>query len=295
MPATPQSRETFGFLLGLAGMVLFAGTLPATRLAVGSIDPFFLTAARATIAGCMGLATLALTRRKLPTRARWRELAATALCTIIGFPVLMALAMVTVPASHGGVVLGILPLATAAAAALVAHERPSPGFWLASAAGTAIVIVFVLSRGGGGLSAGDLFLIGTVIAGGFGYALSGRLSMRMPGWEVISWQVALFLPLSALAAFLLWPANLAQVPWPAWAGFAYVALVSQFLSFFVFNAAMALGGVARVSQVMLLQPFMIVALAWPVNGEPIEASTLAYAAAVVAVVLIGQRMRVERR
>jgi drug/metabolite transporter (DMT)-like permease len=290
----PRSRETFGFLLGLTGMMMFAGTLPATRLAVGSIDPLFLTAARATIAGCAGVATLALTRRKLPTRAQWRELAVTALCTIIGFPVLMALAMVTVPASHGGVVLGIVPLATAAAAALVAHERPSPGFWLASAAGTAIVIAFVLSRGGGGLSAGDLFLIGTVIAGGFGYALSGRLSRRMPGWEVISWQVALFLPLSASAAFLLWPDNLTSVPWQGWAGLAYVALVSQFLSFFVFNAAMAMGGVARIGQLMLLQPFVIVALAWPVDGEPIEPSTMAYAAAVVLVVLIAQRMRVAR-
>ena len=290
-----RSRETLGFLLGIAGMMMFAGTLPATRLAVGSIDPFFLTAARATIAGCAGVTTLLVMRRRLATFGRWREFALTGLCTIVGFPVLMALAMVTVPASHGGVVLGIVPLATAAVSTLITHERPSAGFWLTSVAGAAIVIVFVLSRGaGGGVSLGDLFLLGTVIAGGFGYALSGRLSMTLPGWEVISWQVALFLPLSALAAFLLWPDNLAHVPWPAWAGFAYVSLVSQFLSFFVFNAAMALGGVARISQVMLLQPFAIVALAWPVDGEPIEPSTMAYAAAVVLVVLIGQRMRVKR-
>jgi drug/metabolite transporter (DMT)-like permease len=290
-----RSRETLGFLLGIAGMMMFAGTLPATRLAVGSIDPFFLTAARATIAGCAGVTTLLVMRRRLATFGRWREFALTGLCTIVGFPVLMALAMVTVPASHGGVVLGIVPLATAAVSTLITHERPSAGFWLTSVAGAAIVIVFVLSRGaGGGVSLGDLFLLGTVIAGGFGYALSGRLSMTQPGWEVISWQVALFLPLSALAAFLLWPDNLAHVPWPAWAGFAYVSLVSQFLSFFVFNAAMALGGVARISQVMLLQPFAIVALAWPVDGEPIEPSTMAYAAAVVLVVLIGQRMRVKR-
>jgi drug/metabolite transporter (DMT)-like permease len=200
-----------------------------------------------------------------------------------------------VPASHGGVVLGILPLATAAAAALIAHERPSFGFWLASATGAGVVVAFVLSRGGGGgFSLGDLFLIGTVIAGGFGYTLSGRLSMTMPGWEVISWQVALFLPLSLAALILLWPANLAQVPWQAWAGLAYVGLVSQFLSFFVFNAAMALGGVARVGQVMLLQPFVIVALAWPINGEPIRFATVAFATAVVLVVLVGQRMRVKR-
>ena len=291
----PQSRETFGFLLGLAGMALFAGTLPATRVAVASLDPLFLSAARAAIAGCAGLAMLLVTRRRLPRGATWREFAITGLCTIIGFPVLMALAMVTVPASHGGVVLGILPLATAAAAALIAHERPSLGFWLASAAGAGIVIAFVLRRGGGaGLQAGDLFLIGTVIAGGFGYTLSGRLSMRMPGWEVISWQVVLFLPLSLLAVALLWPAHIGAVPWQAWAGLAFVGLVSQFLAFFVFNAGLALGGVARVGQVMLLQPFMIVALAWPVNGEPIQFNTVAYATAVVLVVLIGQRMRVRR-
>jgi drug/metabolite transporter (DMT)-like permease len=288
------SRERVGFLLGLAGMALFAGTLPATRLAVASLDPLFLSAARAAIAGCAGLTALLLRRRPLPRPEKWRQFAVTGLCTIIGFPVLMALAMMTVPASHGGVVLGILPLATAAAAALIAHERPSPGFWLASATGAAIVIAFVLARGGGGFSAGDLFLLGTVVAGGFGYTLSGRLSMGMPGWEVISWQVVLFLPLSALAAFLLWPAHIAAVPLRAWAGLAYVGLVSQFFAFFVFNAGLALGGVARVGQVMLLQPFVIVALAWPVDGEPIEPSTMAYAAAVVAVVLIGQRMRVKR-
>lgn len=291
-----QTRETFGVALGLAGMVLFAGTLPATRLAVASIDPLFLTAIRATIAGCAGLAVLLATRRALPPKSLCRELALAGLCTIVGFPVLMALAMVSVPAAHGGVVLGIVPLATAAASALIGHERPSLGFWLASTAGAGIVVLFVL-RGGEaeGLALGDLFLIGTVIAGSFGYALSGRLSLSMPGWEVISWQVALFLPLSALAMFLLRPASLSDVPPSAWAGLAYIALVSQFFAFFVFNAGMALGGVARVGQVMLLQPFMIVALAWPVNGEPIRASTLAYAAAVVMIVLIGQRMQVKRR
>jgi len=282
----PSSHKKFGLSLGLAGMGLFAGTLPATRLAVATIDPLFLTAARASIAGCAGLALLIATRRAWPTRVQWGELAVAGLCTIVGFPVLMALAMVSVPAAHGGVVLGILPLATAAAAALIAHERPSADFWLASAAGAGIVVLFVLSRSEArSFALGDIFLVGTVIAGAVGYTLSGRLSLHMPGWEVISWEVALFLPLSVLATLALWP---------AWAGLAYVALISQFLAFFVFNAAMALGGVARVGQLMLLQPFVIVALAWPVNGEPIRAGTLFYAAAVVATVAIGQRMRVKR-
>ena len=290
-----HSREKLGVALGLAGMALFAGTLPATRLAVASIDPLFLTSARAAIAGLAGVLVLAAMRRRLPPRALWGQIALAGLCTIVGFPVLMALAMVSVPAAHGGVVLGILPLATAAASAIIGHERPSLGFWVASIAGAAIVVVFVLQDNDAGrFTAGDLFLLGTVIAGAFGYTLSGRLSEVLPGWEVISWQVALFLPASALAAVALWPEGLADVPAPAWAGLAYVSLVSQFLAFFVFNAALALGGIAHVGQVMLLQPFAIVALAAPVNGEPIRASILAYAVAVVVTVLIAQRMKVRR-
>jgi drug/metabolite transporter (DMT)-like permease len=224
-------------------------------------------------------------------------LVAAALCTIIGFPVFMALAMAHVPAAHGGVVLGIVPLATVAAAALVAGERPSIGFWVASVMGAAVVIVFVLhDQASSGFTLGDMFLLGTVVSGAFGYAISGRLSMRMPGWEVICWQVAGFLPLSLAAALAMWPwQHLDHVALPAWAGLAYVSLVSQFLAFFVFNAAMALAGVARAGQLMLLQPFVIVALAAPINDEPIRLETLGYAAAVFVVVLVGQRMRVRRR
>jgi drug/metabolite transporter (DMT)-like permease len=288
-----RSHQTLGLALGIAGVFLFGGTLPATRLAVGAIDPLFLTAARATIAGCAGLLLLVVLRRPWPPTARWGRLCIAGVCTVVGFPVLMALAMKSVPAAHGGVVLGIVPLATAAAAAAVARERPSAGFWLASAIGAAIVVAFVLRAGGAeGAGLADGYLLGTVVAGAFGYALSGELSRHMSGWEVICWQVTLFLPLAVLATILLWPADLANVPWPAWAGLAYVSLVSQLSAFFVFNAAMAMAGVARVGQLMLLQPFVIVALAWPVNGEPIELKTLAYAAAVVATVILGQRMRV---
>jgi drug/metabolite transporter (DMT)-like permease len=177
------SRESLGLALGLLGVALFGGTLPATRLAVTAIDPLFLSAARAMIAGCLGLALLILSRRKWPERIVLVELVAAGICTIIGFPVFMALAMAHVPASHGGVVLGILPLATAAAAALLARERPSLGFWLASFAGAAIVLVFVIRHSGGAdVELGDLFLLGTVISGAFGYTLSGRLrSLLTPG------------------------------------------------------------------------------------------------------------------
>jgi drug/metabolite transporter (DMT)-like permease len=289
------SQERFGLLLGLAGMCLFAGTLPATRLAVRGLDPWFLTSARAAIAGTTGLIVIVLARRRLPA-SLWLEMFAAGACTVLGFPLLAALAMVSVPAAHGGVVLGILPLATTAAASIFAHERPSRGFWLVSIVGAIIVLIFVFRRGGGGtFVAGDLFLLATVVAGSVGYTLSGRLAALMPGWEVISWQVVIFLPLAVVATLWLWPSDLADVPVTSWTGLVYVGLVSQYAAFFVFNAGLAMGGIARVGQVMLLQPFMIVALALPINGEPIRLETILFAAAVVATVLIGQRMRVARR
>lgn len=291
-----SSREKLGLTLGIAGVILFGGTLPATRLAVAAFDPLFLSATRAAIAGCIGMLLLLVLRRPVPPRALWHEFLLAGLCTIVGFPVFMALAMAHVPAAHGGVVLGILPLATAAAAALLAHERPSLGFWVASTAGAIIVLVFMVQQSGANtLQLGDLYLLGTVISGAFGYTLSGRLSRKLPGWEVISWQVALFLPLSLIATFALWPPAIGQVPPSAWTGLAYVSFISQFFAFFVFNAAMAMGGVARIGQLMLLQPFVIVALSVPVNGERFDASTLLYAAAVVTVVLVGQRMSVKLR
>jgi len=276
-------------------MCLFAGTLPATRLALLGFAPLFLTVARAALAGSVGLIVLIARRRRVPPRSLWLEMFGAAVCTVIGFTLFAALAMMTVPAAHGGVVLGILPLVTAAAATVFAHERPSPGFWLASVLGALIVVTFMLRRNGGmTFSAGDLFLLGAVLSGALGYTFSGRLATLMPGWEVISWQVVIFLPLAAAATFVLWPADIATAPISSWIGLGYVGLVSQYTAFFVFNAGLAIGGIARVGQVMLLQPFMIVALALPVNGEAIDVETILFAAAVVATVLIGQRMRVTR-
>ncbi len=291
-----DARNKLGIALGVAGVVLFAGTLPATRLAVVTLGPLFLTAARATVAGLVGAGVLLVLRRSMPPRSLWRDILFAGLCSVVGFPLFTALAMVSVPAAHGGVVLGIVPLATAAAAALVAHERPSTGFWAASLLGTAIVIAFVLHESEmQTMALGDLFLFGTVASGAFGYALSGRLSRTMPGWEVISWQVAALLPISAVISVSLWPHDVAGIAPRAWAGLAYVGLVSQYFAFFVFNAAMAMSGVARVGQLMLLQPFVILLLAALINGEPIRLTTLAFAAGVVATVLVGQRMPIRRK
>jgi drug/metabolite transporter (DMT)-like permease len=285
------SRERLGLLLGFVGMVIFGGTLPATRIAVSAIDPIAVTALRTAIAGLCSLALLIVLRRPLPPRRLWFQLVIAMLCVAILFPFLMALAVQTVDASHGGVVLGILPIATALVAVLITHERPKPLFWVASIAGAALVVAFALRQGGGALSSGDLLLFASVVVSAIGYAYSGRLTADMPGWEVISWVLVIALPISLPIATLTWPADPSHIALKPWLALLYVALFPQWIGFFAWNAGMAMGGIARVSQVQLLQPFVTFALAALFNGETITLQILLFAAAVVATVAISTRTR----
>jgi drug/metabolite transporter (DMT)-like permease len=291
MSSPALSREHLGLLLGFIGMAIFGGTLPATRIAVSAIDPLALTALRTAIAGLCSLALLLALRRPLPPRRLWAPLAIAMLCVSILFPFLMALGVRTVDASHGGVVLGILPVATALVAVLITHERPRPLFWIASIAGAALVIAFALRQGGGALSAGDLLLFAAVAVSAVGYAFSGRLTADMPGWEVISWVLVMALPVSLPAAALTMPADLSHIALKPWLAVLYVAVFSQWVGFFAWNAGMAIGGIARVSQVQLLQPFVTFALAATFNDETITPQILLFAAAVVATVAISTRTR----
>jgi drug/metabolite transporter (DMT)-like permease len=289
--STNSSRERWGLVLGFVGMVVFGGTLPATRIAVSAIDPIALTALRAAIAGLCSLALLIALRRPLPARRLWPQLVVAMLCVTVLFPFLMALAMQTVDASHGGVVLGILPIATALVAVLVTHERPNPLFWIASLVGAALVIAFALRQGGGALSAGDLLLFAAVALSAIGYAYSGRLTAEMPGWEVISWVLVIALPISLPAALLTMPSDLTHIPLQPWLALFYVAIFSQWIGFFAWNAGMAMGGIARVSQIQLLQPFVTFALAAFFNGETITPQIVLFASAVVATVAISTQTR----
>lgn len=286
-------RETLGLLLGFVGVCIFAGTLPFTRLAVEHLSPVFVTAGRAALSGILALATLLVLRKPWPDRRTLVTLALVALCLVGGFPLFTALAMVTVPASHGGVVLGILPLATAAVSTLIAGERPSPAFWLAAVAGAALVVGFALREGEGGFAVGDLFLLCAVGASALGYVLSGQLTRKgLAGWEVISWVLVVALPLTLPVALLTAPENPSAVPAWSWAGFLYVALMSQYLGFFAWNAGLARGGIARVSQVQLLQTFVTLVIAALLNRESIDPVTWLVAAAVVLLVLAARRASV---
>jgi drug/metabolite transporter (DMT)-like permease len=277
--------------LGFVAVAVFAGSLPATRLAVASLDANFVTAARAAIAGLIALPILVVGRRPPP----WRELpklSLCALCLVAGFPAFTAVALRSLPSAHGGVVLGALPLATAVVAALVDRDRPSPTFWLCSGFGAALVVGFALSRGGGSLRAADALLLVAVACAAVGYTLSAQLSRRLSAREVISWIVVLALPISAPLSLAWRPADLGAVAPAAWASLAYLGAMSMYLGFFAWNAGLALGGVARVSQAQLVQPFLTFAIAAALLGERIDAETAICALAVVALVLASRRPRV---
>ncbi len=290
-------RETLGFLLGFVGVAIFGATLPATRLAIVSFDPWFITFARASAAALLAAIPLIVLRRPFPRRHGFL-LGLAALTLVVGFPGFSSLAMKSVPAAHGGVVLGVLPLATAVAAMLVNGERPSARFWLLAVIGAGLVAAFALrdSRGGphGGFAAGDIWLAAAAASAALGYAISGRLARQMPGWEVISWALLIALPVAAPLTVLLWrPAYLAA-PGSHWTALGYLAAFSMFLGFFAWNAGLALGGVARVGQVQLLQTFITLAISAAILGEVISGEMLGFALAVSGIVVLGGKARVGR-
>ncbi|MEM0907577.1 MAG: DMT family transporter [Pseudomonadota bacterium] len=290
-PEPGKGQQGLALLFGLLGMVVFAGTLPALRLALEGFDPFFITAGRAVLAGVIALVVVAVTRVPRPRGKDAVRLGVLSLFLVLGFPLLTGIALLTVGASHGGIVLAINPIATAIAATIVGQERPGLMFWLFSALGAAIVGGFMLSQGGGRFQPGDLVLVAAAFVAGFGYALSGRLSRRMPGWTVIAWALIISLPVSTLGAVMWAPTH-----WPTaltpWLGFAYLGAFSMFLGFVFWNRAMAVGGIARIGQLQLLQPFVTTGLATTVAGEAFNIEHLPFAAAVVLVVAAALRARV---
>lgn len=288
-------RESLGLLLGFVGVCIFAGTLPFTHLAVEALSPLFVTAGRAALAGLLAAAMLLFLRKPWPTRGQLGTFALSALCLVGGFPGFTAMAMQSVPASHGGVVLGILPLATSAISALITGERPSPAFWAAAIAGAALVIGFTLHEGSGSLGRGDLFLLAAALSSALGYVLSGKLvGSGYAGWEVISWILVIALPATIPVALWTMPDSVGAIPTWSWIGFLYVALMSQYFGFFAWNAGLALGGIAHVSQVQLLQTFVTLIFASLLNRDPIDPFAWIVAAGVFLLVMGAQRAKVAR-
>jgi len=287
-------RETLGLWLGALGVLIFALTLPMTRLAVGpasdpQLPPLFVTAGRAGLAGLLSIAYLVLTGAPRPSGPQWRSLVITASGVVIGFPLFLALALRHVGAMHAAVVTGLLPLGTAAVGAVVLRQRASFGFWACAVAGSLLVLAFAW-QAGGGLQIADGLLLLSVLAGSVGYVWGARLSSQMSAEQVICWVLVLSLPLTLPLMLWAWPSQ--PVRASAWGGFAYVTLFSMWIGFFAWYRGLALGGTLRVSQVQLIQPFLALLFAVPVLGEVIEGTTLMYSLAVIGTVFVSKRMKV---
>ena len=291
---TNANNETIGLIYGFLGVLGFSGTLPATRIAVTNLDPTVVGLGRAIVAGTLAMVLLRLTRQPIPHRQYWGSLVIIVGGVIIGFPLLSAWAMQQLPASHGAIVTGILPLATAIVATFRMGERPSIGFWIASFFGSLTIISFALIEGNGSIKFADIVLIIAVIAAAFGYAEGGQLSKILGGWQVICFALVLSIPILIIPVGLVILQNGISASASAWFGFGYVSIISMFLSFFAWYRGLAIGGIARVSQVQLLQPFLSILFSAVFLKEKITLLMVFTAIIVIVSVAIGKRQPIER-
>jgi drug/metabolite transporter (DMT)-like permease len=294
MKTKQLSSETVGVMYGFLGVLSFSLTLPATRLAVVDLDPIFVGLGRAVVAGLLSLVALWGTGQPLPNAAQWRGLAVVAVGVVLGFPLLSAIAMRNLPAAHGAVVIGLIPLATAIAAIFRTQERPSLAFWLAGVVGSLAIVGFAVISGAGQILVDDLFLVGAVIAAALGYAEGGKLSQSLGGWQVICWALVMIAPILAIPVIYSVMQHGLEASAIAWLGFGYVCVFSQFLGFFAWYHGMKLAGVARVSQLQLLQPVMTLGFSTLLMGEEITPLMMLTAGIVMGCVWLGKRALIAR-
>ena len=280
-----MDKTTSGWINGFLGMVIFSGSLPATRLAVMDFDPLFLTVARAAIAGTLGLGLLLVFQERKPARGDLISLCIVALGVVVGFPLLTAIALKHITSAHSIVFIGLLPLATAIFGVLRGGERPRPAFWLFSCLGSALVAGFAFTQGFSASSVGDLLMFAAIIVCGLGYAEGGKLSRKLGGWQVISWALVLSLPITVLLVFANLPATFDGIGRPAWLGLAYVSLFSMLIGFIFWYRGLAQGGIAAVGQLQLLQTFFGLALAGTLLHEKVSPLMIVVTVAVVLCVV----------
>ena len=274
-------NNTSGWINGLIGVVIFSGSLPATRVAVLEFDPVFLTVARATIAAILALCLLGLFKEKRPARQQLVPLIIVALGVVIGFPLLTALALQYVTSAHSIVFVGLLPLATAVFGVLRGGERPRAAFWIFSVLGSLLVVGFALSQGLSASPQGDILMLLAILACGLGYAEGAKLSRALGGWQVISWALVLSLPVVALLSWMRMPVSFSGISTPAWFSLAYVSLFSMLIGFVFWYRGLAQGGIAAVGQLQLLQPFFGLTLAATLLHEQVSLGMLGVTVAVI--------------
>ena len=289
----PGSAVGRGLALALAGVVMFSFTLPVTKIALRGYDPVVIAMGRAAIAGVVALVALAVARVAWPGRDAVRPLVGIGLGVVVGFPVLTTIALQSTTSAHAAVVIAGLPIATAVLAVVRTGEHPPRPFWYAAVSGTLALVVFALTRGGasGGDLVADLLLLGAVLAAAYGYVEGAVLSRRMPGWQVISWVLVVMLPVTVVTSVLAEVTSGRTATGESTAALLYLALVSMYLGFFAWYAGLHRAGVARASQVQLLQPLLTLLWSVVLLDETVGLSTLAAAILVLACVVWTQRAR----
>ena len=282
-------KPSKGWVSGLLGVIIFSGSLPATRVAVAGVTPLFLTSTRAVIAALIGGVLLLVLRQKKPAARDLGSLAIVAIGVVIGFPLLTGLALQKISSAHSIVFIGLLPLATAIFGVIRAGERPKPTFWLFSALGSLAVAGFAASQSSSASLTGDLLMVAAIVLCGLGYAEGAALSRRIGGWQVISWALLLALPAMAILSFASRPAVWSEIGFPVWLSLAYVSVFSMLIGFVFWYRGLALGGIAAVGQLQLLQPFFGLLLAGLLLHEPVAWSMIAVTFLVVACVAGAKR------
>lgn len=285
-----MNRFMNGWVNGFIGVAIFAGSLPATRVAVMGFDPGFLTAARAAIAGILGLILILVLKEKKPAKKDWWPLAIVALGVVIGFPLFTALALQYMNAAHSIVFVSLLPLATAIFAVLRGGEKPNQFFWIFAILGSAVVFAYMFFISGDtSLGIGDFYMLMAIIFCGFGYAEGGVLSRKIGGWQVICWALILSLPFMLFLTIFYMPASFENVSTSALVGLIYVSLFSMLIGFFFWYKGLAQGGIAAISQLQLLQPLMGLAIAAALLHEQVSWSMLVVTAATLLCVAAAKK------
>ncbi|WP_199582679.1 DMT family transporter [Blastococcus sp. TF02-09] len=282
-----------GLAWGLLGVLAFSFTVPFTRVAVAGLDPLFIGSGRSVVAAGLAAVALAVTRQRRPQGTQWWRLAVVAGGVGTGFPLLTSFALTSAPASHGAVVIALLPAATAVVAVLRAGEHPPTPFWLATGAGALVAVGFAAAASGGlaGLHLADLLLFGAVLAAAVGYAEGGLLARELGAWQTISWALVLAAPVTGTLTLVSAAASPPEGTPGQWAAFGYLAAVSMYLGFFAWYRGLAIGPMARVSQMQLVQPVLSLVWAGLLLGEQLTAGTLVGGLAVVLCAGLAVRVR----